>query len=82
MAEGKIIVETDIGVKESEKRLKELERVAKSSANTISDEMSTSAKKVTNEWNIAKSNYDRAMKEMIFATESLEYSMGALNVSK
>ena len=82
MAEGKIIIETDIGVKESEKRLKELERVAKSSANTISDEMSTSAKKVTNEWNIAKSNYDRAMKEMIFATESLEDSIGALNVSK
>lgn len=44
--------------------------------------MATSAKKVTNEWNIAKDKYDSNMREMIVATEQLDDAIGALEVSK
>lgn len=44
--------------------------------------MATSAKKVTNEWNVAKDKYDSNMREMIFATEQLDDAIGALEVSR
>ena len=44
--------------------------------------MATSAKKVTNDWNVAKDKYDSNMREMIFATEQLDDAIGALEVSK
>ena len=44
--------------------------------------MATSAKKVTNEWNVAKDKYDSNMREMIIATEQLDDAIGALEVSK
>ena len=44
--------------------------------------MATSAKKVTNDWNVAKDKYDSNMREMIIATEQLDDAIGALEVSK
>lgn len=82
MADGSIKIDTDISVKKSEQRLKDLAVIAQNTGDKIDDGLGTSAKKFTNDWNIAKAGFDKNMSEMARLTSELDDATSALDISK
>lgn len=71
MADGKIIIDVDVITKRSEENIKSLERAMKNSGDNISQENENSANKFANDWNKAKSQYEKSANEILAIQKQL-----------